>query len=85
MFLFCLPNLGRGASREFANIALMAFDGYVMNFHLTGGATCPAKRSALFTNVLLCAEAAADRQSAKAKSRRGARARISEPIATNPA
>jgi AcrR family transcriptional regulator len=85
MFLFCLPTLGRGASREFANIALMAFDGYVLNFHLTGGATGPARRLALFTNVLLCAEAAADRQSAKAKSRRGARARISERIATNPA
>jgi len=85
MFLFCLPTLGRGASRELANTALMAFDGYVLNFHLTGGATCPAGRSELFTNVLLCAEAAADRQSAKAKSRRGARARISERIATNPA
>ena len=83
MFLFCLPNLGPDASCEFANIALMAFDGYVLNFHLTGGATCPVRRSALFTNALLCAEA--DRQSAEVKSQRGARARHSERLATDPA
>jgi AcrR family transcriptional regulator len=49
----CLPNLGHAGSRDIANIALMAFDGYVLNFHLHGGATCPAKRLTLFADMLL--------------------------------
>jgi AcrR family transcriptional regulator len=48
-----LPNLGHAASRDIANIALMAFDGYVLNFHLQGGATCPGKRLTLFGDMLL--------------------------------
>jgi AcrR family transcriptional regulator len=82
LFLSCLPNLGSATSREMANIALMAFDGYVLNFHLTGGATCPARRSGLFTNFLLCAETAASREAAKAKPTLRARARISGRLAT---
>ena len=35
----CLPNLGHVSSREIANIVFMAFDGYSLNFHLSGKAT----------------------------------------------
>jgi len=35
----CLPNLGHMSSRELANIVLMAFDGYALNFHLSVGNT----------------------------------------------
>lgn len=76
----CLPKIGRAAAREIANIALMAFDGYVLNFHLTGGASCPDPRSALFTKILLCAEAAAKPRPTKAKSGTRRRARVSGRI-----
>lgn len=49
----CVPNLGHAGSRDIASIALMAFDGYVLNFHLHGGATCPTKRLALFSDIVL--------------------------------
>lgn len=67
----CLPNLGRAASRDVANIALMAFDGYVLNFHLHGGATCPRSRLTLFAEMLLqSAAATAAWPPAKARPRR---------------
>ena len=49
----CLPTLDHMSSRELANILLMAFDGYALNFHLRGGAACPTKRFTLFTDILL--------------------------------
>ena len=49
----CLPHLGHAVSCELANIVLMAFDGYALNFHLNGEATCPAKRLAFFADMLL--------------------------------
>jgi AcrR family transcriptional regulator len=49
----CLPNFDHTGSRELANIILMAFDGYALNFHLNGGAICPAKQLARFADVLL--------------------------------
>jgi len=62
-----LPNFGHVRSRELANIVLMAFDGYALNFPLSGGATCPAKRLTLFADILLnYAEIAAVRDQAKA-------------------
>ena len=39
----CLPNLGHVSSREIANIVFMAFDGYSLNFHLSGKATSPTR------------------------------------------
>jgi len=48
-----LPNLGRPSSRELANVVLMAFDGYALNFHLDGETTCSIKRLTLFADILL--------------------------------
>jgi AcrR family transcriptional regulator len=47
-----LPHLGHTRSCELANIVLMAFDGYALNFHLNGEAICPVKRLALFADML---------------------------------
>jgi AcrR family transcriptional regulator len=49
----CLPNLGDAGARELANIVLMAFDGYALNFHLNGEATCPVKRLSWFADLLI--------------------------------
>ena len=49
----CLPNLGPATSRDLANILLMAFDGYVLNFHLNAKATCPVKRLELLVDIVL--------------------------------
>jgi AcrR family transcriptional regulator len=49
----CLPNLDHASTRELANIVLMAFDGYALNFHLKGGAVCPSKQVTLFADMLL--------------------------------
>jgi AcrR family transcriptional regulator len=49
----CLPSLDHLRSRELANILLMAFDGYALNFHLRGGAVCPTKQLTLFADILL--------------------------------
>ena len=49
----CLPKLDHASTRELANIVLMAFDGYALNFHLKGGAVCPSKQVMLFADMLL--------------------------------
>jgi AcrR family transcriptional regulator len=49
----CVPRLDHTSSRELANIVLMAFDGYALNFHLKGGAVCPSKQLTLFADLLL--------------------------------
>ncbi len=49
----CLPSLDHISSRELANILLMAFDGYALNFHLKGGAVCPDEQLKLFADILL--------------------------------
>jgi AcrR family transcriptional regulator len=49
----CLPSLDRNGSRELANVLMMAFDGYALNFHLKGGAVCPPKQLALVADILL--------------------------------
>lgn len=66
----CLPSLGHLNSRELANIVLMAFDGYALNFHLKGGAICPAKQLTLFADLLVNyakSPAARPRRAAKRK------------------
>lgn len=80
----CLPNLGHISSRELANIVLMAFDGYALNFHLNGEATCPAKRLTLFADMLLnYAESAAPRNQAIAARRGQPSFRTGNRIATS--
>jgi AcrR family transcriptional regulator len=49
----CLPRPDHMSSRELANILLMAFDGYALNFHLKGGAVCPDDQLKLFSTILL--------------------------------
>src|SRR4029078_1921009 len=49
----CLLKLDHARTRELANIVLMAFDGYALNFHLKGGAVCPSKQLSLFADMLL--------------------------------
>ena len=66
----CLLNLDHARTREFANIVLMAFDGYALNFHLKGGAVCPSKRLSLFADMLLnWPQPAAGRRAAKTRKR----------------
>jgi len=79
----CLPNLGHVSSREIANIVFMAFDGYSLNFHLSGKATSPTKQLTLFADILLnYAETAATRSQAKVP-RRPTSSRPANRIATN--
>jgi AcrR family transcriptional regulator len=49
----CLPATDRKNARDLASIMLMAFDGYALNFHLKGGAVCPARQLALFADILV--------------------------------
>jgi AcrR family transcriptional regulator len=49
----CLPAPDRKNARDLASIMLMAFDGYALNFHLKGGAVCPARHLALFADILV--------------------------------
>jgi AcrR family transcriptional regulator len=49
----CLPATDRKNARDLASIMLMAFDGYALNFHLKGGAVCPARHLALFADILI--------------------------------
>jgi AcrR family transcriptional regulator len=49
----CIPQLGRANLRHLADIILMAFDGYVLNFHLHKKATCPVKRIDFFVDMVL--------------------------------
>jgi AcrR family transcriptional regulator len=48
-----IPQLGQAAPRELANVLLMAFDGYVLNFHLSEKPTCPARRLDVITQLVL--------------------------------
>jgi AcrR family transcriptional regulator len=52
----CLPNLGHTRVHDLANILFMAFDGYILNFRLIEGATCPHKRVELLADILLYCE-----------------------------
>jgi AcrR family transcriptional regulator len=66
----CLAGLDHNSSRELANILMMAFDGYALNFHLKGGAVCPAKQLTLFADILLNGpDIAAGRRPAKRRKR----------------
>ena len=49
----CLPNLEHHRVRSLASILFMAFDGYILNFHLTERATCPISRVGLLAEILL--------------------------------
>jgi AcrR family transcriptional regulator len=52
----CLPNLARGRVGDLASILFMAFDGYILNFHLIERATCPTKSLTLLADILLAYE-----------------------------
>jgi len=49
----CLPASDRIKARDLAGVMLMAFDGYALNFHLKGGAVCPARQLTLFADILV--------------------------------
>ncbi len=49
----CLPNLGHERVRDLASILFMAFDGYIVNYHLLERTTCPTKRLELLSEILL--------------------------------
>lgn len=49
----CLPGLRREQVQELAKILFMAFDGYIVNYHLFERATGPAKQLELLTDMLL--------------------------------
>ena len=67
------------SSRELANILLMAFDGYALNFHLRGGAVCPTKQLTLFADILLGGPQAA----ARGHTARAAPGRSADRMAPN--
>jgi hypothetical protein len=52
----CLPKRGRKRARDLASILFMAFDGYIVNFHLKEHATCSVKRLKLLADILLSYE-----------------------------
>ena len=79
----CLPSLDHMSSRELANIVLMAFDGYALNFHLRGGAVCPTKQLTLFADILLNYAETAARPTQATVPRRGTSSRPANRIATN--
>jgi len=67
----CLPAADRKNARDLASIMLMAFDGYALNFHLKGGAVCPARQLALFADILIARPQERGRlPSTKAEARR---------------
>jgi AcrR family transcriptional regulator len=75
----CLPNLGRARVGDLASILFMAFDGYIVNFHLIERATCPSTRIDLLTDILSAYErrlpsAAAGRRPVRPAPRRAPRA-----------
>jgi AcrR family transcriptional regulator len=75
----CLPNLGRNRVSDLASILFMAFDGYIVNFHLIECATCPTRRLTLLADILLAYEShlpspATGRRSVRQTPRRAARA-----------
>jgi len=49
----CLPNLGHKRVRDLADILFMAFDGYIVNFHLIERATCSTSSLKWFVDILL--------------------------------
>ena len=76
----CLLNLDHARTRELANIVLMAFDGYALNFQLKGGAVCPSKQLSLFADMLLnWPQPAAGRPAAKTRKRSTDRAGANGP------
>lgn len=68
----CLPNIDRSRSRDLASILFMAFDGYIVNFHLIERATCPTKRLELLADILLSYEGPRSSAAPRRKSRRAA-------------
>lgn len=68
----CLPNFETPHVRDIASILFMAFDGYILNFHLLESATCPTKRLELLVEVLLSfKDAPAAKTATKAAPRAG--------------
>jgi len=75
----CLPNLGRSRVSDLASVLFMAFDGFIVNFHLIERATCPTKRITLLADILLSYEKhlpppAVERRGVRSTPRRAARA-----------
>lgn len=64
-----LPKLERTAARDLANVFLMAFDGYILNYHLNEKATCSTRRLDTVVRFVL---AASDAHLAAPTSVRGA-------------
>jgi AcrR family transcriptional regulator len=48
-----IPELGRANARDLADVILMAYDGYVINFHLHQKNTCPLRRIDFFVDMVL--------------------------------
>lgn len=83
----CLPNLERSRVRDLASILFMAFDGYIVNYHLIERATCPTKRLALLADILLAYDkrrpfVAPERRKARPAPRRAAGAVVDSRAAS---
>lgn len=48
-----IPEIGRAGARDLGDIILMAYDGYVLNFHLHEKNTCPIRRIDFFVEMVL--------------------------------
>lgn len=72
----CLPSLSRDDVRDLASVLFMAFDGYIVNFHLAERATCPPRHLVLLADILLayenkkCASGSPRRRPGRAQRRR---------------
>ena len=70
----CLPQLGRERVRDLASILFMAFDGYIVNFHLLERTTCPMRRLEFLGEILLSFESQRPPRAGRtARSARGER------------
>lgn len=72
----CLPNIEHTRLSELANILFMAFDGYILNFHLIEGAPCSPKRVKLFADMLFHYEDRWPSKTAARGSRENRRSRV---------
>jgi AcrR family transcriptional regulator len=53
MLVYCLPKLGRKRVDDLSKILFMAFDGYIINYHILARAASPTKQVELLAHILL--------------------------------
>ncbi len=72
----CLPNIEHTRLSDLANILFMAFDGYILNFHLIDGPPCSSRQVKLFADMLLHCEGSWPSKTAARGSRNNRHSRL---------